>query len=228
MKRILNKLLVFTFAIGIFSQVYGADKVALTLKSRGDAALRRAAESNFKPNIKVGTSLFSEDEVKTGKDGYIVLVFLDDKSQIKIRENSEMIIAGEVKKGAISKSISMDYGTLKAEVNPQKKGDFIIATPTSVASVKGTAFWVISDPTGDIFFGLEGEVEVTNNESGQVVVVQEGYTGTSLPDGNTGVEETSEENIPDEPEEETEETNLIEIELQDPQGNQKTIKVEFQ
>jgi len=137
----------------IFSiQGWSAEKIALTLKARGHTSLKRSNEEAFKTGVKPGTALFNEDQIKTGEDGYAVLVFLDDKTQIKVRENSEMTISGARTTEAISKQIAMQVGTLKAEISPQRKGEFIIATPTSVASVKGTVFWCTSDPVmGDGF-----------------------------------------------------------------------------
>jgi len=226
----LHLLIVIIFLLILSIQAWSADKIALTLKARGDTRLKRADEEKFKSNIKPGTSLFNEDHLKTGKDGYAVLVFLDDKSQIKIRENSEMVIAGTRTTEAISKRISMQFGTLKAEVSPQRKGEFIIATPTSVASVKGTVFWFISDPVmGDQIFGESGTVSLTNNESGAVVVVGANETGTSTPDGQTNVEPTQEGDAPadEEDEEDAEISNLLRIQFQDPQGNIKDIKIEY-
>jgi len=225
----LHLLIVIIFLLILSTQAWSADKIALTLKARGDTRLKRADDEKFKPNIKPGTSLFNEDHLKTGKDGYAVLVFLDDKSQIKIRENSEMMIAGTRTTEAISKQISMQFGTLKAEVSPQRKGEFVIATPTSVASVKGTVFWVISDPVmGDVFYGESGSVEVTNNESGAVVVVGANETGTSTPDGQVNVEVTPEGAAPVEEDEDDAETyNLLRFQLQNAQGDIKDIKIEY-
>lgn len=224
----LHLLIVIIFLLILSTQAWSADKIALTLKARGDTRLKRADDEKFKSNIKPGTSLFNEDHLKTGKDGYAVLVFLDDKSQIKIRENSEMMIAGTRTTEAISKRISMQVGTLKAEISPQRKGEFVIATPTSVASVKGTVFWVTSDPVmGDVFYGMSGSVEVTNNESGAVVVVGANETGTSTPDGQLNVEVTQEGAAPADEEEDAETSNLLRIQLQNAQGDIKDIKIEY-
>jgi hypothetical protein len=207
-------------------EAWSADKIALTIKARGDASLRRAEATEFKPNIQPGTSLYNEDCLKTGKDGYAVLVFLDDKSQIKIRENSEMVISGTRTEEAISKTISMQIGSLKAEVTPQRKGDFIIATPTSVASVKGTIFRVDSDPVrGDIFYGISGSIEVRNIGSGAVVIVGANQTGTSTPDGQLGVEQTKEGSLP--ADEDGEINNVLRFQLQNDQGDRKEIKIEY-
>ena len=214
----------------IFSiQGWSSEKIALTLKARGHTSLKRSNEEAFKTGVKPGTALFNEDQIKTGEDGYAVLVFLDDKTQIKVRENSEMTISGARTTEAISKQIAMKVGTLKAEISPQRKGEFIIATPTSVASVKGTVFWCTSDPVmGDVFYGMSGSVQVTNNESGAVVMVGANETGTSTPDGQVTVETTQEGGAPvDDDGEGTDSSNLLRIQLQNDQGDTKEIKIEY-
>ena len=225
MHQLLLIIIILVFSI----QGFSADKIALTLKARGETSLKRSDEENYKTGIKPGTSLFNNDEIKTGEDGYAVVIFLDDKSQIKIRENSEMVISGTRTTEAISKQIAMQVGTLKAEVSPQRKGEFVIATPTSVASVKGTVFWVTSDPVmGDVFYGQSGSIEVTNNESGAVVIVGANETGTSTPDGQLNVEVTQENTVPEDEEDDDESSsNILRIQLQNPQGDIKDIKIEY-
>ena len=71
--------------------------------------------------------------------------FIDDKSTLKI-ENSEAVITGQRQQEYIKK-INLDSGTVKNYV--KQNVDFVIQTPTSVASVKGTDFWLISDDSGD-------------------------------------------------------------------------------
>ena len=59
-------------------------------------------------------------------------------------------------------------------VSKQLENEFSIITPTSVATVKGTNFWLICNgPEGDKFFGVEGSVEIKNIESGRVVLLNE-------------------------------------------------------
>ncbi len=205
------------------------DKIALILKTRGETSIKRNGETDFKKGVKIGDNLYSLDKIKTGKDGFVVLVFLDDKSQIKIRENSEMVISGERGRESISKQVDMQFGTLKAEITPMRKGEFVIATPTSVASVKGTVFWVQSDPLeGDVFYGLSGSVEVVNNESGGVIVVGANQTGTSTPSGDVNVESTPEGTAPaDDDTGGTEENQILEIQLRSPSGETKDVKIEY-
>ncbi len=221
--------------IALTVQGWSADKIALALKARGDTSLKRSGADKYMPGVKPGTTLFNEDQIKTGKDGYAVLVFLDDKSQIKIRENSDMTISGTRTDEAISKQIAMNFGTLKAEVSPQRKGEFVIATPTSVASVKGTVFWAIVDAVlGDIFYGMEGSIQVTNNESGTVVTVGANQTGTSTPDGGCNVQQSNPNQTPTDLDDEQQDdqgqsgaTNSLRIELKNEQGEDKSIIIEY-
>ncbi|HCK98586.1 MAG TPA: hypothetical protein DHW42_00570 [Candidatus Marinimicrobia bacterium] len=223
----LHLLMLITFLLIFSTQGWSADKIALTTKVRGAVSLKRSHEAKFKQNVTLATTIFNNDHLKTGKDGYAALVFIDDKSQIKIWENSEMIISRSRVKKAISKHISMQIGTLKAEVSPQRKGEFVIATPTSVASVKGTTFWAIIDPVlGDVFYGMSGVVEVTNNASGAVIVVGANETGTSTPDGQVNVEQTREGSVPVD-EEEGQASNILKIQMQNKQGDIKDIKIEY-
>lgn len=219
----------FLVILILCSAGFSQDKIALILKARGETSIKRTADTDFKKGVKIGDNLYSQDKIKTGKDGYVVLVFLDDKSQIKIRENSEMVISGERTPDAISKQVDMQFGTLKAEITPTRKGEFVIATPTSVASVKGTVFWVISDPIqGDVFYGVSGSVEVTNNESGGVVVVGANQTGTSTPSGGVNVEETQEGAQPlEDDKDEPVDNNILRIQLRNPSGETKVIKIEY-
>ena len=76
MKRTILIIGIFIILAALIGQVLANDKIALTLKARGDARIKRGTEKEFKPKLKVGTSLFSQDHLKTGKDGYIVVVFL--------------------------------------------------------------------------------------------------------------------------------------------------------
>ncbi|MEA3287508.1 MAG: FecR family protein [Candidatus Marinimicrobia bacterium] len=180
------------------------EPIGVIAKSRGTTFHKKFNADDYSPNAVMGTQLKNHDWIKTGEDGFVAIFFLDDKSQLKVKGNSEMEILAAVERGKISKTISLDYGTVKATVNKQK-GEFRIATPTSVASVKGTEWWVTSDENGDLFIVVEGIVEVENLISGTVQNVGADETAASSPDGTVEVEDTEEEDVPDDPEEEGEE-----------------------
>jgi len=175
------------------------EPIGVIAKSNGTTFHKKFNADEYSPNAIMGTQLKNNDWIKTGDDGFVAIFFLDDKSQLKVKGNSEMEILAAVERGKISKTISLDYGTVKASVT-QQKGEFRIATPTSVASVKGTEWWVESDENGDIFIVVSGVVEVENLISGTVQNVGQDETATSNSDGSVEVEETNDDDIPDDPE----------------------------
>lgn len=180
------------------------EPIGVIAKSSGTTFHKKFNADDYSPNAVMGTQLKNHDWIKTSEDGFVAIFFLDDKSQLKVKGNSEMEILAAVERGKISKTISLDYGTVKASVNKQK-GEFRIATPTSVASVKGTEWWVESDENGDVFIVMEGVVEVENLVSGTVQNVGQDETATSNPDGSVEVEETDQDDVPEDPEEDEEE-----------------------
>ena len=73
---------------------------------------------------------------------------------------------------------------LKLDVSKQNDDEFMVITPTSVASVKGTSFILKSNEDGDSFFGYEGTVEIRNKESNQIVKLSKNLKVISNNDGS--------------------------------------------
>jgi len=202
--------------------------IAVALKVTGDVKLKKAGTDRTLP-LKFGTTLDDGDWIRTGDDGYAMLIFTDDKSQLKLTARTEVVIEGKRDASSnISKRISMEVGQLLAKVE-QQKGSLQIATPTSVASVKGTEFWVIvfDDGTTQVVT-LQGLVELLNTQSGRVVDVRPGERGESQPNGQVGGGPTPRDGVPDDPDPGDETPHSIEIEVQDPDGTTRRIIIEYQ
>ena len=214
------------FFLIFISYTFG-NKIAVTTKVKGLVEIMSMGKDNF-ANLKPGTILSDGDKIRTGSSGFTAIIFIDDKSTLKLKENSEAVITGQRSAKSIAKKINMDVGTVRATVNKQNS-NFVIQTPTSVASVKGTDFWMITDPVdGDVVIGLEGVVTLTNNETGAEVDVTEGTSGSSTPDGNVDVEETEESSIPEDPTDQDEQQTEIKIYFEGPNGEQKVMIIEYQ
>ena len=165
-----NLLLIFLF---ILSNLAFADKIAVATKVKGMAEIMKVDNKEFK-NLRPGSILEDGDKIRTGKSGFVAIIFIDDKSTLKIKENSEAVITGRRPTKDISKKINMDGGTIRASITKQNV-DFVIQTPTSVASVKGTDFLMLVDELlGDQVIGIEGQVSLVNTETGQEVMIQLG------------------------------------------------------
>jgi len=214
------------YAILLSCSIYGS-KIAVATKVTGLAEIMPIGEKEFL-KLKPGRVLSDGDKIRTGGSGFVAIIFIDDKSILKLKEDSEAVIAGQRTAASISKKINMDSGTVRATVKKQNV-DFVIQTPTSVASVKGTDFWLLSDPiSGDEIIGLEGIVTLTNNETGQEVEVTEGNSGISNPDGTVGLEETDLNSIPNDPTDEQEGPSQVRIYLEGPSGEQRIIIIDYQ
>ncbi len=181
MKKTAYLLLILSF----IPLLVNAQDIAIALKVSGQVNVTNLEDQTMP--LKLGDKFRGGETIQTLSDGLVVIYFTDDKSQLSIQKNTTLTIGAEVTATAISKQIDMQFGKLRAEVTEQR-GEFLVSTPVSVASVKGTDFWATSDPIlGDVFLGVTGLIEVQNLISGGVIEVGGGQVGTSDPEGNTAV-----------------------------------------
>ena len=222
MKRIINLILMSTLLIG-------SSKVAVAIKVKGKVSII-PAETKVKKPLKPGTPLSDQDEIMTAKGSYAALMYLDDKSVVKMMGNSDLVIAGNRSSAGINKSLDISYGKITANIVQQKGREFRIATPTSVASVKGTELAITSDPAmGDSFMLLEGLIEVTNSITGESTEVSPGETAVSTPEGSLDVHETTTDDMAGFEEAEMEiPTQELRFEVEDTDGNIKEIIIQYQ
>ena len=175
----------------IFNFFFSSNGIALVTKSKGDVEYLKKDGKTTDNNLKKGTSLFNEDKITTGANGFAKYVYLDDGSVIKVHKNAEVYVYGSIDKRSIIKQINVSDGNVKFEVSKQSSNDFTVITPTSVATVKGTDFWLESDEDdGDRFFGLSGLVSVKNIESNIILQLTRNTTVVSEPDGKINIKKT--------------------------------------
>jgi len=238
----MKKLSLTYIAVGILllcgsieSEAAGSKAIALAYKVQGKVEFTREGRTT---TLKFGTVLDDGDVVKTEKDGFVTLLFTDDKSILRLRELTEVTIEGKrAQDGSISKRVSMEIGELFAKVEKQR-GVLEVATATSVASVKGTEFWVVVDEDGVTHVTtLEGLVELMSRMNGKVVEVREAQRGEVDEQGNMNVKDVPKEELKGDPEPEKEpegkaeggaEQKYIEIQYQDADGNARTLRIEYQ
>ena len=222
MKRIIVLILMSTLLMG-------SSKVAVAIKVKGKVSII-PVETKVKKSLKPGTPLSDQDEIMTAKGSFAALMYLDDKSVVKMMGNSDLVIAGNRSSAGINKSLDISYGKITANIVQQKGREFRIATPTSVASVKGTELAITSDPAmGDSFMLLEGLIEVTNSITGESTEVSPGETAVSTPEGSLDVHETTTDDMAGFEEAEMEiPTQELRFEVEDADGNIKEIIIQYQ
>mgnify|MGYP002027815277 CR=1 FL=1 len=164
------------------------ETLAIVTKSTGDVKYKNYLSNEFSNELKMGSQLFNNDLIVTDSDGFVKFSYLDDGTTIKIHHDSELYVRGQINKKSISKRINMSNGLLKLDVSKQNDDEFMVITPTSVASVKGTSFILESNEDGDSFFGYEGTVEIRNKESNKIVKLSKNLKVTSTNDGTINSE----------------------------------------
>jgi len=110
------------------------EAIARVMKSGGDAMLKPLGKTIFSTVVKPGLGINNGDAIRNGETGFAVIIFTDDRSVIKIRENTEFQFIDTPS----TRTLDFERGTIFANVGP-KGGTktFIVSTPQSVAGVKG-------------------------------------------------------------------------------------------
>ena len=80
------KKIFFTFLI--YSILIGGDRIAVATKVIGSVEFVRGKD--FAKSLKKGHIIESGDILKTKKGGFVAILFIDDKSALKIKENTEL------------------------------------------------------------------------------------------------------------------------------------------
>jgi len=198
------------------------DNVAVILKVRQDV---RVTPPNQTKTVqgKRGMALQDGNKVETGKASFCALKFIDDRSLLRIQENSSCIIEGKKEQNKIEKNIFVQVGTFFADLF-KPSSTFKITTPTSVASIKGTKFWVVQhSPT--MYIVTRGVIEVKNDVN--VALVREGQT--AIVESRTSeiiVRLTTEGDIPSEIGQSS--AGQLDIGFQNSQGEEKILRIKFQ
>ncbi len=219
--RLFVVMLLFT----LISIASAAEPVAVIIKERGSVNLSRGQDGKTVVAQK-GMVLYDGDKIKTGKNAFCALKFIDDKSLIRIKEQSVCVIEGKREKDHINKNIVVEIGTFFASLFKQR-GTFTITTPTSVAAVKGTKFWILQLPDGNtLYIGIEGLIDLSNDagrvllRSGQTAVFN---SSEHLPE----IRLTLQGEIP-RMEDELERNKKLEIEFINPEGQKKTLEIDYE
>jgi ferric-dicitrate binding protein FerR (iron transport regulator) len=121
------------------------------------------------------------------------------------------------------RGVHMRAGAALFNIGKRRAGDdpFTVTSPTSVATVKGTRFWVrVGDDSASVLVCLEGTVRLAAAESGSARDVDAGMTGGTDGDELT-VRTTVSSDLPS-----GEATQELEIRFKDDDGSTKRLRIE--
>jgi len=202
--------------------------IALVLKTTGPVQI--GTGPGVWQNAARGARLNAGAQVRTGEQALAAIVFTDDKSLLKVRSNSKVVINGKREAAAsgsqrIVKTIAMEIGELWAKVT-KGSAPFRVETPSGVAAVKGTIFYTALTADGRmLIICLDGVVELINSLGS--VLVNAGQTGVCEPN----IMPESHSSTPDEMPNwanDGEGNGELEIEFQDQNGQKKKLKIRYQ
>ncbi len=121
--------------------------------------------------VQPGIQLSAGDRLRTGDDSFAALIFQDDQSVLKVSSRTEVTIdATPGSAGSWSKKLRVDLGAVWAKAKPGEAATFEIETPTSVASVKGSAAYDSVDASGASRLFVEEGRWVFGNQFGSFEV----------------------------------------------------------
>jgi hypothetical protein len=133
----------------------GAQEAKL-LAVHGRVLLRHGGRQS---EAAAGRALSFGDEVRTLK-GSLAQVSFPDGATVLVKENTSFVLVGTIRRTTLSFSIGEFLIGLKHKLGPRET--FRVRTPSSVAAVRGTLFWGLSEANQDsTFAALENELVVT-------------------------------------------------------------------
>jgi len=217
-KKIMFIVLISIFTIYLIAQ----ESVGITLKVKGEVVLTHKEEDL---TAKDGTELENNDVLESKDESFAVVKFIDGSSVIKLFPNSILTINAEKKDGKLNKKSTMRLGELWAKVS-KNTGEFVIDTPTTVVSVKGTKFVLVVGENGVTdLFTLEGVVNIKNKKDGNEANVGKGQKASSSGEGeiilSTIIEgEMDGYDVPN--------SEILNINLRNESGETRSIEIEFE
>ncbi|HJM69654.1 MAG TPA: FecR family protein, partial [Candidatus Marinimicrobia bacterium] len=153
----MKRLYTLIFITALSMNFIHAEAIARVMKANGDVFLKALGKASFSKTVKPGQGINNGDAIRIGETGFAAVIFIDDRSVVKIRENTEFQFIDSPS----TRTLEIEQGTIFNNISKQRDKTFRVETPVSVASVKGTEFAVVSDPAGiDQFFCQEGTFDV--------------------------------------------------------------------
>ena len=235
MKQIMKYTAIGILLTGILSTAAYAQNqnIAIVYRLMLDQRLMLTPDAGERHLSSMGDILNHGDALLTSDNTRAAIRFTDDGSIMRINGGCELQIRAEGERTAMRKTLTVEIGELWARINRRENAEYRIETPTAVAAVKGTEFYVRVAPDGaTTIITIDGVLDFFNDIG--TVEIPAGFTGTITdasvaPEVNqTDPEEvTSFRALGTEEDVTGDEEEMIEIEIpfMDEDGNVKTMVI---
>ena len=224
--------------------ICSGETIGRVMKANGEVLIKPIGSGTYSVSVKLGQAISNGDAIRVGEASFAVVIFLDDKSVVKIKENTDF----QFVETSNTRSLIIEQGTTLHNVNSKdRKKDYRVETPVSVASVKGTEFSAFHDAVAgvDKFVGKSGNFDVFNSISGMTVNVGAGQKAVSNamgqlipapaepgdypedPEGDSPEEQQEEQDQPEE-QDDTQEQQDRQTQDEQPQREEPTSETEME
>ena len=189
--------------------------------------LRKESGKNWEAASR-GQTLATGDMVRTGPKSLAIIKFKDN-SLVHLRERSELTVTGSTPGAAFSKAVEIQTGVVGFNVAKQRAGEeFRFTSPTSVASIRGTAGAFKASSGSDTLIVTEGAIKFSNRTSSKSLDVATGFTGLSYRDGSLQSRPSTESERQAAADALADGQNKkLELELRSPDGKTSRLKIEY-
>ena len=156
--------------------------LAIVRRVKPQVVVKHSEKREWK-NVDMGEKLFNSDTLVTREKGYAAVQFMD-KSLVKIKPGSMLILQGEVKnKRSTAAQLALEFGSVFLDVKEQESS-FDVTSGSAVGTVKGTEFGCSVEKNGSTrFWVAEGKVTVTASQTGKSIDLNERMFADITPDG---------------------------------------------
>jgi len=146
----------------VFNIVMAQNSLAKLVEKEGDVTLRLAGDLSYTTIPAENDIINSGDAIRTGDDSYAELQFVDDKSKVKVFENSEVGVSEKYS----SRQINLTQGEILADITPGLAKSYSLETPNSVVSF-GEAEFQAKVNGKEEFTPINGNLAVTDLATGE-------------------------------------------------------------
>ncbi len=151
--------------------------VAIVYRLMLDQKLAVTAASGGIQEGAMGDIINHGDQLVTSSNTRAAIRFTDDGSVLRMNPSTVMSIKAEGERNALQKTLQIEFGELWARINKRDNAEYIIQTPTAVAAVKGTEFYVrVAEDGTTTIITVDGVLDFFNDIG--AVEIPAGFTGT--------------------------------------------------
>ncbi|MCX8056935.1 MAG: FecR family protein [Ignavibacteria bacterium] len=197
-KSIILFFILFSFCLVAFAPLPNNNSnynAAIVLKVIQDVKHKKPQTSWL--TTKPSTQLETNDQLRTGEKSVAVVRFVDGSS-LRVREKTIITIFADKRERGLIKNTKIDVGKMRFDVEKQQDDDeFIITTPTAVATIRGTSGLVNVLEDGQTILTVETGIVDVKALFGtqQSTSVEAGRTSIINRDGNISVNQANEQQL---------------------------------